>query len=457
MRHSTCTATFSYSCLGVEEGGREGHKQESWPPPSPARMKANSAERLLAQSIGRTRTAGSSFLVNLQAWPQPLAAARTVEAELARASESTRLRSAVLHVGGTTGSDATQLRNATPVDRATHFQDVANLVRTVGEAKLPVVAMLDGCATGGALGLGAHATACVVTERTRVALPGPLHGFVPESFASFQLARLPVPGLGAYVALTGAALSGQELVEVGLATHSTESQASWRIERELTRQRSRHLGQLLRTIELGCIEPAWREYDEGDALYYAEGIAECFAEATVASILAKLDAGGTAWHAQAAYAVRLASPLAAAATLHGIRHAATLDCWAVALQAESRLCAAAAGAADCASGAASLERAKRAMLHTEASLAAFAKADADAGADDADADDEGAEGGGAEGGGSGATEAEAGEALSAATGSAAETAPAGTARGARWEHASVEEVAKAGALAGYMAAIEGRS
>ena len=195
-------------CLGVEEGG--AHTQESWPPPSPARMKANSAERLLAQSIGRTRTAGSSFLVNLRAWPQPLAAARTVEAELARASESTRLRSAVLHVGGTTGSDATQLRNATPVDRATHFQDVANLVRTVGEAKLPVVAMLDGCATGGALGLGAHATACVVTERTRVALPGPLHGFVPESFASFQLARLPVPGLGAYVALTGAAVRRQD-------------------------------------------------------------------------------------------------------------------------------------------------------------------------------------------------------------------------------------------------------
>ena len=39
------------------------------------------------------------------------------------------------------------------------------------------------------LRLLAHAACGVVTERTRLALPGPTFGYVPESFASFQLAR----------------------------------------------------------------------------------------------------------------------------------------------------------------------------------------------------------------------------------------------------------------------------
>lgn len=154
-----------------------------------------------------------------------------VQAELARAERGT-VNTGVLHAGRSSGSNVRDLAQATAVERAKHFQIVANLMRTLGLSKLPTIAVLDGQATGIALGIGAHASACVVTERTRLSLPGPAFGFVPESFASYQLARLP-GGLGAYLSLTGASLSGPELVELGLATHATESQAVHRIEAEV--------------------------------------------------------------------------------------------------------------------------------------------------------------------------------------------------------------------------------
>ena len=168
---------------------------------------------------------------------------------LREAEAGAHFRSAVLYASDIVGSDIAALVAAPETAREAHFDEVAQLLRTLGEGALPCVAILDGCVSGGALGVGAHASACVVTERTRASLPGPSHGYVPEGFVSYQLSRLPHAGLGCYLALTGAALTGQEMVELGLATHATESQAVGRIVHELSHQRARHLGRTLRNIE----------------------------------------------------------------------------------------------------------------------------------------------------------------------------------------------------------------
>ena len=173
---------------------------------------------------------------------------------------------AVMHASGITGSDSRWLCRATPVERAKHFQSISNLLRTMGSGDLPTVAVMDGVVTGPTLGVGVHAIACVVTERTSMSLPGPAHGFVPESFATYQLARLQPAGLGAYLTLTGAALTGAEMMELGLATHATESQAIRHIERELSQQTTRHVGRTLRNVELACIEPRQESYTEAHAL-----------------------------------------------------------------------------------------------------------------------------------------------------------------------------------------------
>ena len=149
-----------------------------------------------------------------------------------------------------------------------HHTGVASLLRTLGEARLPP-SPSSTATPPGALGIGVSAH--YVDERTWASLPGPAHGCVPAAFASYQLARLPTPGLGLYLALTGAALSGQEMVEVGLATHLCESQAVRRVAAELQHQRVRANGRTLRNVDIGCIERAARPA-AGPRLFYARGV-----------------------------------------------------------------------------------------------------------------------------------------------------------------------------------------
>lgn len=288
--------------------------------------------------------------------------ADAADSQLREAARAIGINSTLLDAGNTTGSDTMAMGDMDPPNVAKHYQAAANLCRTLGEAQLPTVAVLDGFVSGAAVGLGAHASACVVTERTRVSLLGPLFGAVPESFAAYQLARLPQPGLGAYLALTGASLTGQEMLEAGLATHSTESQALWRIEDELDAQRHRHLGRTLRNLDLACIEPRLSPYTEGHALYYQGRIQDCFAGAeTIGGILTKLDAGSTLWHAQCAHALRLSSPLALGLTLRALQAAEAAGCWTEALSMEVSLYARAAKMPDAVRGARGLASAKAAL------------------------------------------------------------------------------------------------
>lgn len=176
-------------------------------------------------------------------------------AALREAESGVHYRSAIIDASDTVGSDINALVAAAPTERATYYRNLAHLLRTLSESELPTVAVLDGCVSGGGIGIGAHANACVVTERTRASLPGATHGFVPEGFVAYQLSRLALPGVGAYLALTGASLSGAEMHELGLATNITESQTVGRVINELRHQRARHLGRALRCVEVACIEP----------------------------------------------------------------------------------------------------------------------------------------------------------------------------------------------------------
>lgn len=150
----------------------------------------------------------------------------SLQSELARSAKRHAITSVVLSGLGR-GSDLSWVSSQRKAKE--HFAPLSAVVRAIGDGPVPVVVTLDGHVTGSAIGLGAHARSCIVTERTRMSLPGPMYGIVPESFASYQLARLP-RGLGAYLSLTGASLSGAEMVDLGLATHQTESQSLERVD-----------------------------------------------------------------------------------------------------------------------------------------------------------------------------------------------------------------------------------
>jgi enoyl-CoA hydratase len=82
----------------------------------------------------------------------------------------------------------------------------------------PYVALIDGYAMGGGLGISVHGSARVVTERAVLAMPESAIGFFPDIGASHFLPRLP-GAVGWYLGLTGERISGAAAVECGLATH----------------------------------------------------------------------------------------------------------------------------------------------------------------------------------------------------------------------------------------------
>lgn len=82
----------------------------------------------------------------------------------------------------------------------------------------PYVALLDGLAMGGGLGLSVHGSHRVVTQHSVLAMPETAIGFFPDVGASHFLPRL-APGWGRYLGLTGARTDAAGALGSGLATH----------------------------------------------------------------------------------------------------------------------------------------------------------------------------------------------------------------------------------------------
>ena len=87
------------------------------------------------------------------------------------------------------------------------------------------VAILNGITMGGGVGLSVQpGTIRIATEKTVFAMPETAIGFFCDVGGSYFLPRLPIKGLGMYLALTGARLKGEQCVTAGIATHFVPSE-----------------------------------------------------------------------------------------------------------------------------------------------------------------------------------------------------------------------------------------
>jgi enoyl-CoA hydratase len=86
----------------------------------------------------------------------------------------------------------------------------------------PYVALMDGLVLGGGVGISAHGSVRVVTERTRMGMPETTIGFAPDVGGTLLLSRSPGEA-GTHAALTGAHLSASDAVHLGLADHYVPS------------------------------------------------------------------------------------------------------------------------------------------------------------------------------------------------------------------------------------------
>ena len=82
----------------------------------------------------------------------------------------------------------------------------------------PFVALINGIAMGGGLGVSVHGSHRVVSEDLRMAMPETVLGLFPDVGATWFLDRCP-GAIGRYLALTGAQIGAADALAAGLATH----------------------------------------------------------------------------------------------------------------------------------------------------------------------------------------------------------------------------------------------
>lgn len=80
----------------------------------------------------------------------------------------------------------------------------------------PYVAIMDGIVLGGGIGVSAHASHRVVTERSKVGMPETAIGFFPDVGGTWLLSHAPGE-LGTHLALTAGSVDAADAIAVGLA------------------------------------------------------------------------------------------------------------------------------------------------------------------------------------------------------------------------------------------------
>lgn len=210
-------------------------------------------------------------------------------------------------------------------EAAGFWRDEYRLNLAIARYPKPYVALMDGIVMGGGVGLSAHGSVRVVTERSRIAMPETGIGFVPDVGGTYLLAKAPGE-LGTHLALTGSAIGAGDAIACGLADHFVPV------------ERLGALAAALAERDAHEVLPEFAEAaPEGVLAGQREWIDHCYAAATVEEILDRLDGSDEAAAAQTAETIRAKSPSSVKITLEAVRRARRLGDLAQVLEQEFRV------------------------------------------------------------------------------------------------------------------------
>jgi enoyl-CoA hydratase/carnithine racemase len=193
----------------------------------------------------------------------------------------------------------------------------------------PYIALVNGIAMGGGMGVAQGSRLRIVGDRTRMAMPEVGIGFFPDVGASFFLSRLP-GSLGLYLALTGAQIRAADSLYVGLADYYLAPDAI------------KQLDEVLDTLQWpwSSAEESFAEVESavrglcsnpGAAPLAAlrAAIDEHFAAPSIKDIMASLDRetrpGLSAWADETLQLMKARSPTMLAVALEQLKRGRSLD------------------------------------------------------------------------------------------------------------------------------------
>lgn len=188
----------------------------------------------------------------------------------------------------------------------------------------PYVAIQDGIVLGGGIGVSAHGSHRIVTEKTRIGFPEVTIGFVPDVGASWLLSRAP-HSLGTRIALTGEHIGAADAILVGLS------------DTFVPRDSIAELLTLLETLPADeAIARVAGAAPEGKLAATTGWSDEVFGASTVDAILEALEQQGEDGAALAAD-IRQKSPTSLAVTVEMLRQGRETSSLAESLQMEYRI------------------------------------------------------------------------------------------------------------------------
>ncbi|NTG49708.1 enoyl-CoA hydratase/isomerase family protein [Agrobacterium rhizogenes] len=102
------------------------------------------------------------------------------------------------------------------------WREEFHLNNAIAHYPKPYVALMDGITMGGGVGLSAHGSHRVVTERTRLAMPETGIGYFPDVGATWLLSHMP-DETGTWMGLTGLVVNAADALDTRLADHCVAS------------------------------------------------------------------------------------------------------------------------------------------------------------------------------------------------------------------------------------------
>ncbi|MEE3502659.1 enoyl-CoA hydratase/isomerase family protein [Acidiphilium acidophilum] len=211
---------------------------------------------------------------------------------------------------------------------ATFFAREYRLNARIASFPKPYVALMDGITMGGGVGLSAHGSHRVVTERTTLAMPEVGIGFIPDVGASYLLGRAP-DNLGIHIALTAMRLTAADALAIDLADDHVASASLDQLRRDLL--------EITHPGEIGALLRRYATPPGASALIaQTSWIAQCYAFESTADILKALRASGPA-ASEAASIITRQSPTSVRLALRALREARRLGSLEPCLALEYRI------------------------------------------------------------------------------------------------------------------------
>ena len=208
---------------------------------------------------------------------------------------------------------------------ALFWRDEYALNSLISNYPKPYVAFMDGVVLGGGIGISAHGSHRIVTERSTLGMPETAIGFIPDVGGTWLLSRAPGE-LGTYLGLTAGSITGADAVALGIADYFVSSEL---------------LPRLLVALETSTADAAIGSFastpPQSELLSAQSWINDAFAGDSVLTIIERLRASLHPSARATVEAVASKSPLALAVTLESLRRVKSLPSLERALEQEFRV------------------------------------------------------------------------------------------------------------------------